>query len=94
LLSALGGVELARDFGSGLCSLCTAITTLCSGTANGCEQLGELGSLLLGERWRFGQNFLYIVGDLGFGQLTTPLFYLLGMMAVRDAELITRVKCT
>jgi 3-keto-L-gulonate-6-phosphate decarboxylase len=84
-LSALGGVELARDFGSGFCSLCTAITTLCGVTTNGCEQLSQLRPLLLCERRRFGQNFLYIVGDLGFGQLTTPLFYLLGMVAVRDA---------
>ena len=93
-MSALGGVEQARDFGSGFCSLGIQITALRGGTANGCEQLGELRSLLLGERWRFGQNFLSVVGDLGFGQLTTPLFDLIGMVTVRDAELIPRVKCT
>jgi len=61
---------------------------------DGCEQFGELCTLFLRQRWRFGKNLLDVIGDLGFGELTSPLFDLFGIVAVRDTESITRIECT
>jgi hypothetical protein len=50
--------------------------------------------LVVGERWCGGQDFLDVIGNLRFSELTPTLFDLIGVVPVCDTEIVSRFERT